>query len=538
MLKRTAGLCKFMLNLSAIFAITQAANAVESSKYAPAGTAEFLFVENKVDDEYFVTTLDAEPRLRGMNKLSKFSQQPSLGHLGYAKWFAENSIVDIWSDQGAVPHPFLGLSCDRAAPNCPTAGMIPAHHLDEIGFYHAKTGVGVQGGAAPIAAISPTFYEKLRTNRLTQMEGMLIYWCYTQVEYDPSTTQCKDLRSWEAKLWYFGISAKKIGHLRLNHPDQISEIWLSSDGTAQVKRNFNNCHEQMVSGVEGVMCKIVDYDYQRTKDVSINVSLQLDPQLFSQYQPAAADLRFSGNGTTWWNWSQEAALSSVFVPERSEVSVFMSKRFFQGLIKNGAALNNESNMFSMRFRNTKLPASEAYQFSSTNAIRILPKQYGISIVSADGQHHPRMLGKIGSDSPPIQFDYRISMSAPKFADLVTLQVLGKSIQIKGHVYCLFESADKNLQIPIPADVIYYHFNGQRVSKKNNCSAEPIDLSSGYWTTAPWSNAQGAYYVLDLSFAFHMNDAISQRTIDDMSWMGVVTADGILQVNALWIGVDR
>lgn len=538
MLRQRLWLCKLMLNILAIFAMTQTANAVDSGRFVNAGNADFLFVENKVDNEYFVTTINAEPRLRGMNKLSKFPQQPSLGHYGYSKWLAENSIVDIWGDPISITHPFLGLSCDRAAPNCPASGMIPAYHLDDIGFYRAKTGGGVQGGAAPIAVISPTFYEKLRSNRLASLESMILFWCYTQVDYDPRTTRCKDLPNWQAKLWFFNIAARKIGHLTLNPQDEMNEIWVSSDGTAQVKRNFQNCHEAVVAGVDGVVCKILDYKYERSNDVSMNVSLHLDPQLLRQYNPSGIDVRFSSNGTTWWNWTQEATFKSLFLPDKSQISVFMSKSFFRSMMTYGISWDGERSMFSMRFRNTKLPDSEAYQFSTINAIRIVPKAYGISIVSADGQHYPHQTGYIANEKPPIQFDYRITMSAPKFADLVTVQVIGKSTEIKGNFYCLFESADKKLQIPIPSSVIYTNFNGQRITKQNNCRPDLIDLTAGHWAAEPWSNAQGFYYVSNISLKFDMGDVISQKTVDDQDWLGVVMADGMIQVKAQWMGVNR
>ncbi|MEX6210285.1 hypothetical protein AB6G58_10175 [Providencia huaxiensis] len=70
-----------------------------SSVIAIALSNSYVFIENGIDDEYFVTPRSLDPRFTGANKFSRYSakSQESLGYMGYTNTaIRANQNVDIW----------------------------------------------------------------------------------------------------------------------------------------------------------------------------------------------------------------------------------------------------------------------------------------------------------------------------------------------------------------------------------------------------------------------------------------------------------
>ncbi len=510
----------------------------ESDKFINAGTASYLFIDNQIDSEYYITTLRDSPSFRGPNRWSKLSTPVSLGQMGYSGWALELSQMDLWIDHPPVARPFLGLYCQQKSKSCPAGGSILGEKTDEKGFYKANSGTGVAGGWAPVGTISPEMYEFARSAAINSKQDMLVNWCATRIYYEFNQQKCNELSEGDRILWRYQLAILKIGHLVLENVVGVSELWVASDGSSQLKSGAEHCQKQRISNVDGVVCKVVKYNLKSLQNPSINVSLQLDPTVFTKFKPAERDILFSSNGSTWYNWGKEVSFSTIFSAQNSELMVFMSEKFFKDIIKNSVSLTDAYSYFSFRLRNIYLPADEAYHFSATSSLKVIPREYGLSIVSSDGMARPKALGKVGEEEPPIEFNYHITVSAPKLADMVTAQVLGKQIKVLGNQYCLFESPDRTLRVPIPAELQYTHANGQQISSKSNCESRLIDMTHAQWSAEPWSDFQGSYYSADLKLKFLMDDPVSQLTSEGMDWMGVVVADGMVQVKAQWNGVDH
>ena len=101
----------------------------------------FLFIENAVDSEYFITPAALDPRFSGSNTWVKYgTSQVSLGYLGFVGWTAPaNYYQDMWIDNSPIDGPFRGTRC-YTGTQCPTSGYISGQGADSNGFYHAQVG--------------------------------------------------------------------------------------------------------------------------------------------------------------------------------------------------------------------------------------------------------------------------------------------------------------------------------------------------------------------------------------------------------------
>lgn len=85
-----------------------------------------MFIDNDVDDEYFITTSSLSPRFTGANIWTKYkTNQRSLGYMGNSGWSYSNRYFDLWIDNSPINQPFLGLRCMSTGANCPASGYIP-----------------------------------------------------------------------------------------------------------------------------------------------------------------------------------------------------------------------------------------------------------------------------------------------------------------------------------------------------------------------------------------------------------------------------
>ncbi|HGY5112138.1 TPA: fimbrial protein, partial [Citrobacter braakii] len=228
---------------------------------------------------------------------------------------------------------------------------------------------------------------------------------------------------------------------------------------------------------------------------------------------------------------------NVFTTSGEYIYIFLSKAFLKNLVDSGISITN-SQPFTFGFYNGLTPESGHYQFTPSLQLNIVPKEYGISIVSSDNTASASGSGTIG-DAAPIEMDYTVTVSGPRQADSITAQVIGESTTINSVPYCLFTSPQGGLSVPIPAFLQYNSQSGGVVQKRNSCSEAAINMSDAQWQQTPWdanNNDDGSYYATDLKLLFPMNDSRSMLTVSGTDWEGVVSASGEIKVTANWVGV--
>lgn len=86
----------------------------------------YLFIENAIDSEYFITPSALDPRFSGSNTWIKYgTSQVSLGYLGFVGWTAHgNYYQDMWIDNSPINGPFRE-SVVIVAPNAHQPGLLP-----------------------------------------------------------------------------------------------------------------------------------------------------------------------------------------------------------------------------------------------------------------------------------------------------------------------------------------------------------------------------------------------------------------------------
>lgn len=507
------------------------------------GSNSFLFIENNVDNEYFVTPNALDPRFSGANMWTRYStKQVSLGYMGYAGWGAGNTYTDLWIENSSISRPFQGIRCMTSGNTCPSSGYIAGEIIDDNGFYHTKAGNSIYNGANALGSLSPEAYEYFRKLTVGSSETFKFNWCHTTTNYDYSDgTRCKDVTT-GAVAWYeYNFTLNKIAHLTLNSTNSIAEIWIASDGTPSIAPGSNLCQITKVNNVDGVTCKMVSYTYQQSAAVTnyLDMAMVVDTNTLGFTPTSAADIRFSSDGSTWYNYTtQNTNFNKIITTSGDSIYLFLSTSFFKQVLAKGNDLTNRDSLFTFNFNNDLVGESGYYQFTPSNRITITPKEYGISIVSTDGSAHPTREGKIDSDQP-IEFEYTITTSASRQADSINVQVKGDSVRIKDVPYCLFTSADEKLSVPIPAYLSYTSSSGNTVINRNSCAENPIDITNAKWVQTAWNaNLDDSYFfTTNVKLLFPMNDSRSQFTVSGEDWMGTVSASGEIVATATWIGVN-
>lgn len=503
---------------------------------ASAVTNNFLFIENDIDNEYFITPRTTDPRFSGANVWVKYnSNQRSLGYIG-TSWADSNQYKDIWFNDSPIQTPFRGLRCMNNGSTCPSGSNIPADVTDANGIYHALSGNSVNNGSYAFATLSSSAYEYFKAMSVGGSETLVLNYCTTAVNYDYAAgVRCKDVAN--ATWRYRNFILNKLGHLTLVSTNALAELFIASDGTPSINSGSNYCSVAVVNNVSGVTCQMVSYSLRQSAVLGTGVTfrMQIDNSVLG-FTPTAAMVRYSGNGTNWYNFSQSTAYSNVFTTSGEYVYIFMSNNFLRAIVNAGTNISTSTQPFTFSFSNSAVPESGFYEFTPSSAIVITPKEYGISIVASDGEISPSGTGTIGGDD--IELDYRVTVSGPQQADAITAQVTGSSVILDSIPYCLFTSADNSVSVPVPARLSYTSASGTRVRKSNSCSEEPISLNDAQWTETAWdaSKDDGYYYSTDLKLLFPMSVNRSFKTVSGDDWEGTVSASGEIKVTATWIGV--
>ncbi|HFT7189496.1 fimbrial protein [Enterobacter ludwigii] len=502
----------------------------------------FLFIENDIDGEYFITPSALDPRFSGSNTWVKYgTSQVSLGYLGYVIWTAPaNNYQDMWIDNSPIDAPFTGIRCYRGS-QCPTTGYIAGQGVDNNGFYHAQVGsvAGVIGGAYGFASLSNSAYEYFRNMPTGGSETYVFNRCYTSVNYDYASGQrCKDQTT--GRWNYINYTLNKRGHLALESTSAFQELWIASDGTPSITNDSGSCELGVVSNVDGVICKMVKYNLEQTQNLTASLTFRayIDSAALG-FTPSATTVKYSGNGSTWYNFSASTAYYNVFSTSGQYIYVFLSKTFLKNLVDAGVSITN-SQPFTFAFTNALTPESGYYQFTPSLQLNIVPKEYGISIVSSNNTASASGSGTIGDDAP-IEMDYVVTVSGPRQADSITAQVIGDSTTINDIPYCLFTSAQGGINVPVPAYLQYNTASGSPTQVRNSCSENAISLNDALWQQVPWdanNTDDGSFFSTNLTLLFPMNDSRSALTVAGADWEGVVSASGEIKVTANWLGVTK
>ena len=320
------------------------------------GSNTYMFIDNDVDDEYFITTSSLSPRFTGANIWTKYkTNQRSLGYMGNSGWSYSNRYFDLWIDNSPINQPFLGLRCMSTGANCPASGYIPADVLDKDGFYHAMSGNSVANGYYGAGVLSQSAYEYFRNRPVGTIDSLQLNLCYmdSKADYDfASGVRCKDLPS-GGKWVYYTMNLEKVSHLTLNSTGAMAEVWIASDGTPSVNLGSELCQMGVVGSASGIICKMVSYSFQETKTLttSLDFRMVIDTTLLG-FSPSSSDVKYSGDGASWTNFGSISTYNKVFKPSGEYIYVFLSNAFFKKALKAGTDLTNKDELFTFYFDNS------------------------------------------------------------------------------------------------------------------------------------------------------------------------------------------
>ena len=549
---------KFKLSLlSAIFSfsINTAYALNPPTAYTNTGNNTFIFFENNIDNEYFIASSALNPRFTGSNVWTRYGRsserQDSLGYMGRDTGLRNNNFIDLWLENSDMRNPFQGLRCrTRNANECPSTGFVSPEFVDDIGAYKMIAGGNEYTGNAVRASFGPQAYEYLRSLSIGSVRNFDLHACETTENYNPALGQrCKDAN---AGRWRkFGINVTKNGHVQLFDTRAFSEIWVATDGTPSLSSNSEFCEQTVINAGgnalqrEGIACRMLQYNLEGPMSNFANALrfyMVVDTAALGGVNLNEYDIRINGGNGDWKRFNQtgvDNAMNRMFQTGNGFVTVLFTRSFFQKMLAAGGSTSGRQGIFTFAVENTVTPQSGYYQFSSGVDIDIIPREYGISI-RHQNQNERVKTGRIGEDEEDIRFDYIVTQSAPRRADVVQASVIGESNVNAGRSYCLFRSNDNAMSVRIPAYLSYTHSSGNVVEQYSGCDSNAtLDMTNANWSAVPWDQQQSGYfYSTNLSLSFPMNDPASLFSVEGMDWLGSVRAEGDVRVEALWIGVDR
>lgn len=275
---------------------------------------EYIFIENLIDNEFFVTPRSLDPRLTGANVWTKFgsTKQSSLGYLGVNSWTANNQYVDMWIEDSPLHMPFKGLRCVRGG-QCPAQGFIQPAWVDQFGFYKALARSGISNGGYGFGLLSDSAYENMRKFGVGLRHTFDLNFCRTNDAYNPELGQRCHSHANRGNWSKTKFNLTKTGHITLTDTRGASEVWIDSDGTPSLAQNSEFCHIGIVAGESGVICKMVKYDVRKTLDLysTLRFNLIVD-QTQLKFTPHASSIKISGNNSQWYNYAANTPAQAFF----------------------------------------------------------------------------------------------------------------------------------------------------------------------------------------------------------------------------------
>ena len=501
-----------------------------------------IFIENNIDNEYFIAPPTATPRFSGANVFTKYSldQQDSLGYMGYTGGPGTNDYLDIWLENSPIRSPFVGQRCMRNATACPKDGMLKADYILDNGAYHIPITTTSGGAGTARGIFSDSMYHFIKQLSIGTTQTLDYFFCYTKKDYDPKLGQTCQSINGKTNNHIFHVT--KTGHMTLKSTNALQEIFVDSNGNAILGLGSKFCENTVIGKQEGIMCALVDYDFKGEIDKKFNIDiiLKLNPILGNLNSTANKALMI-GDGDNYWVVGKSGAdMEKIIHSGNGEIYLFMGKAFLKDIIDRKVDLSKSQELFTFLIDNKNLSQSGYYEFTPSNTLIIKPRDYGISIVSKEMINKPYREGKVGDKEPPLTFDYIVTTSAFRQANKITAAVEGPQITLRGQSYCLFSSKDKKINVPFSAYLTYTDQRGSKVKTRTACDNVPISIKEALWTQTTWPypyQLEGYFYRTDLQLTFPMNEGTSLFSMEGEDWIGVVEASGYVNVFAEWSGTD-
>ncbi|HEF8774667.1 TPA: fimbrial protein [Providencia stuartii] len=505
-------------------------------------TNSYVFIENNVDDEYFITPRSTDPRFSGSNKYTRYSgtSQLSLGYMGYTNTgIRANQNVDIWLENSPIDRPFTGNRCMRNTCRDST-GYWPAQYMGKDGAYKIVQS-DVRGESNYARGIfSDSAYQYFLQLPVSTNETYSYRACMTQTDYDPSKGEsCRSVGGNIIASHEFNIT--KSGHIKLTSTGALQEIFIDSNGNPNLGLGSEFCRIGIISNQSGIICQVIDQETKGDIFANIRLSLKINNTLIP-FTPAGNTILIGPDdgSNRWYNYNSTNQANYYFKSTNQHVSIFLSNTFFKELVSRNVDFTNSQDFFTFSFTNTAVPQSGYYEFTPSNKMIIKPRDYGISIIPADFNPVQSKTGKVGSEEPPIEFNYIVTTSGFRQADSITAKVDGPSVALKGQTYCLFSSDDEKFKVPFSAYLSFTNENGGKSTYRASCDSNEISLKNALWSETPWDQPNqdlGSFYRTNLDLSFPMNDSSSLFTLDGIDWLGTVSASGTVTVKAIWTGPD-
>ncbi|MBI6531170.1 fimbrial protein [Proteus vulgaris] len=516
------------------------------STYAYSGhyNNSIIFIENNIDNEFFIAPRKVDPRFSGANVFTKYNldKQDSLGYMGYGSDGAsakKGGYLDIWLDDSTIKTPFLGQRCKKDDSSCPSDGILKADYLFDNGAYHIPITTTGGGANIPRGIFSDSIYQFIKQLPISSMHTFNYSFCSTMDDYNPKNGQTCQSVGGKTGGHIFDIT--KDGHLTLKSTNALQEIFVDSNGNAVLGLGSQFCENAIVDKKQGIMCSLVAYNYEGTfKNYSIRISLKLHSILDSISSKAKNSLLIGDGNNSWVSGTSAINIDKVITNGDGDIFIFMGQDFLKEIISNQIDLAKSQELFTFFIDNTRLSQSGYYEFTPSNTIIIKPRDYGISIVSKELVSNPHKEGKVGDKEPPLTFDYIVTTSAFRQANKITASVEGPKTIVRGQPYCLFSSKDKKMNVPFSAYLTYTDEGGSKVKTRTACDNEPISIKEALWTQTTWPypyQLEGYFYRTDLQLTFPMNESTSLFSMEGEDWIGVVEASGYVNVFAEWSGPD-
>lgn len=514
-----------------------------SSVIAVALSNSYVFIENGVDDEYFVTPRSLDPRFTGANKFSRYSakSQESLGYMGYTNTaIRANQNVDIWFENSPIDSPFIGNRCMRNYCHR-DSGYWPAQYIGKNGAYKIVQSDTLGEGIYARGIFSESTYQYFQKLPVGAVETYSYRACMTNIDYDPSKGEtCQGVGGKIIASHEFTMT--KAGHIKLSSTGAMQEVYIDSNGNPSLGPGAQFCRIGIVANVNGLICQVVKHETSGDIFANILLSLKVNSTLIP-FTPAGASIKIGPDdgSNIWRNYNSTYAASTYFKTSNDSVSIFFSNTFFKQLITNNVDFTNSQDFFTFSFTNpAAAPQSGYYEFTPSNQLVIKPRDYSISIVPSDFIPNPSKTGKVGANEPAIEFNYIVTTSGPRQADSITARVEGPTVNVSGQAYCLFSSDDDKFHVPFPAYLSFKNASGVEESYRSSCDGTEVSMDNALWTETPWdipNQDLGSFYRTNLDLRFPMNDSNSLFTLDGIDWLGTVSASGTVVVKATWTGPD-
>ncbi|HHQ4775996.1 TPA: hypothetical protein ACSP84_003847 [Aeromonas veronii] len=505
--------------------------------------SHFVLIEDERDGNIFLINGYYNTGVQGAARWTKdYGDTKYISILAYADTFHKNGEwqniqgmnFDMW-EEGPISHPYLTAACKTTQAGCNAAtaesNNAPAV-VDERGFY------GVMGApqGSPRAKLSPHFIEYLKAMHVGGKATRTVHFCFTPVKYDARAGQrCVDQTE--------GIHAKqvitltKIAHMRIKNRHKMANVTIDSNGNMAVVPGTQGCinykHDTQYSGV---LCEMLSYDMRVSTPTVVNNGLKVylqDPPLNDD---SGVDYTFDG-GVTWLShWATSGTLdflNKVPFGEKTlsaHLDYWALRRPFPRIIDLDNAIKIRA--WGTHARGVKNGAEE-FLIPNSTSINIQPRDYSVTIISADGQAAPYQAGSVGRDI--LRFPYEISESGPLSANKLEISVTqDQGIPDAGR--CTFYGEEQSAIVPIPT-LLKFDTNNGSLAQPVRCDRVPVDIRAlGIKDSRPqenWTNPLGISRYYSLALEFDLTDPVVQRTVQGGYWEGEVHQSGTITIKGTW-----